>query len=66
MTNDQNLTADLQLPCGNICPPVTMSFGTDNGGSNVWIFEFGSRAAQALAPRVGTYLKFGFWCLEFS
>jgi hypothetical protein len=43
-----------------------MSFGTDNGGSNVWIFEFGSRAAQALAPRVGTYLKFGFWCLEFS
>jgi len=32
----------------------------------VWDFEFGSRSAQALAPRVGICLKFGFWCLEFS
>ena len=35
-------------------------------GSFVWIFEFGSRAAQALAPRVGICLGFGNWCLEFS
>jgi hypothetical protein len=31
----------------------------------VWNFEFGLRAAQALAPRVGIYLEFGFWCLGF-
>jgi len=32
----------------------------------VWDFEFGSRAAQALAPRVGICLDFGAWNLEIK
>ena len=33
---------------------------------HVWDFEFRSRAAQALAPRVVIYLEFVIWNLEFS
>jgi len=32
----------------------------------VWDFEFRSRAAQALAPRVVIYLFFGICLLEFQ
>jgi len=46
--------------------PGIMPLGAMTEGSFVWIFEFRSRAAQALAPRVGICLRFGIWCLEFS
>ena len=45
--------------------PSILPFCTNVDWSFVWNFEFVSRAAQALAPRVGICLKFGFWCLEF-
>jgi len=45
--------------------PDIRECGLAVSGAFAWNFEFGSRAAQALAPRVGIYLEFGFWCLEF-